>query len=41
MFSDQAKTVAKLIVEEVFVRYGIPFTVHPDQRRQYESPLFE
>lgn len=36
----EAKTVAKLIVEEVFVRYGIPFTVHSDQGRQYESTLF-
>lgn len=33
--------MAKLIVEEVFVRYGIPFTVHSDQGRQYESTLFE
>lgn len=37
----EAKIVAKLIVEEVFVRYGVPFTVHSDQRRQYESILFE
>lgn len=37
----EAKTMAKLIVEEVFVRYGIPFTVHSDQGRQYESTLFE
>lgn len=37
----EAKTVAKLIVEEVFVRYGIPFTVQSDQGRQYESTLFE
>lgn len=37
----EAKTVAKLFVEEVFVRYVIPFTVHSDQGRQYESTLFE
>lgn len=31
----EPKTVVKLIVEEVFVRYGIPFTVHSDQGRKY------
>lgn len=36
----EAKTVAKIIVEEVFVRYGIPFTVHFDQWRQYKGTLF-
>lgn len=40
-FSDQAKTVAILIFEEVFVQYGISFTLHSEQRCQYESPLFE
>lgn len=33
--------MAKLIVEEVFVRYVVPFTVHSDQGRQYKSILFE
>lgn len=33
--------MAKLIVEEVFVRYGISFTVHSDQGCQYESTFFE
>lgn len=33
--------MAKLIVEEVFVRYGIPLTVHSDQGRQYESIPFK
>lgn len=37
----EAKSVAQLIVEEVFVRYGVPFTVHSDQGRQYERILFE
>lgn len=37
----KAKTVTKLIVEEVFVRYGILSTVHSDQGRQYESTLIE
>lgn len=41
MSNMEAKTVAKLIVEEVFVRYGIPFKVHFDQGRQYERTLFE
>lgn len=37
----EAKTVSKLIVEEVFVRYVVPFIVHSDQGRQYESILCE
>jgi len=37
----EAKTVAKLIVEEVTVRFGVPDTVHSDQGRQSESMLFQ
>ncbi|XP_062621185.1 uncharacterized protein LOC134282810 [Saccostrea cucullata] len=37
----EAKTVAKLIVEEVIARFGVPSVIHSDQGRQYESVLFE
>lgn len=37
----EAKTVARLIVEEVVVQYGIPFTVHSDKGCQYKNTLFE
>lgn len=33
-------TVARIIVEEVVVRYGTPSIIHSDQGRQYESELF-
>ena len=36
----EAKTVARIIVEEVIVRFGVPYTIHSDQGRQYESKLF-
>lgn len=36
----EAKTVAKLIVEEVVTRFGTPRIIHSDQGRQYESELF-
>lgn len=36
----EAKTVAKIMVEEVFVRLGTPRIIHSDQGRQFESELF-
>ncbi|XP_062592958.1 uncharacterized protein K02A2.6-like [Saccostrea cucullata] len=36
----EAQTVAKLIVEEVICRFGVPVSIHSDQGRQYESLLF-
>lgn len=36
----EAATVARIIVEEVVVRYGTPSIIHSDQGRQYESILF-
>nr|XP_022300726.1 uncharacterized protein LOC111108932 [Crassostrea virginica] len=36
----EAKTVAKLVVEEVICRFGVPVSIHSDQGRQYESLLF-
>ena len=35
----EAKTVAKLVVEEVICRFGFPVSIHSDQSRQYESLL--
>ena len=37
----EASTVAKIIVEEFIVRFGVPSYVHSDQGRQYESRLFQ
>ena len=36
-----ACTVAKILVEEVLCRFGIPQTIHSDQGRQFESNLFQ
>lgn len=36
----EAETIGRTIVEEVLVRFGIPFIIHSDQGRQYESKLF-
>lgn len=37
----EAATVAKLLVEEVVCRFGIPAKLHSDQGRQFESHLFQ
>lgn len=37
----EAQTVAQLLVEEVFARFGVPSMIHSDQGRQYESQLFQ
>ena len=36
----EAETVAKLIVEQVIARFGVPSVIHSDQGPQYESRLF-
>ena len=36
----EAATVARIIVEEVVSRFGVPSSIHSDQGRQYESELF-
>ena len=41
MPSIEAKTVAKLLVEEVIVRFGTPYVIHTDQGVQFESNLFQ
>ena len=37
----EARTVAKIIVEEVIVRFGVTCFIHSDQGRQFESNLFK
>jgi hypothetical protein len=37
----EARTVAKIIVEEVIVMFGVPCFIHSDQVCQFESNLFE
>ena len=36
----EAATVARIIVEQVIARFGVPYTIHSDQGAQYESQLF-
>ena len=36
----EAKTCAKILVEEVIARFGVPNKIHSDQGRQFESRLF-
>ena len=36
----EAATVARIIVEQVIARFGIPYTIHSDQGPKYESQLF-
>ena len=36
----EARTVAKILVEEVVCRFGIPDVIHSDQGKQFESRLF-
>lgn len=35
----EARTVAKIVVEEFIVRYGVLYVIHFDQGRQTESLL--
>ena len=37
----EARTVAKIIVEETIVWFGAPCFIHSDQGRQFESNLFK
>ncbi|KAL5010990.1 hypothetical protein ScPMuIL_013295, partial [Solemya velum] len=38
--NQEAKTVARKVVDEVFSRYGVPETIHTDQGSNFESQLF-
>ena len=37
----EASTVARIMVNEVVARFGIPNLIHSDQGRQFESALFK
>jgi transposase InsO family protein len=41
MPDERAETVAKLLVDHFFTRFGIPAQLHSDQGRQFESALFQ
>ena len=41
MANMEAGTVAKIVVEEVVTKFGIPNKIHSDQGRQFESELFK
>ena len=36
----EARTVARIIVEKVITRFGVPSYIHSDQGKQYEGSLF-
>ena len=36
----EASTVARVMVEQLISRFGIPGKIHSDQGRQFESKLF-
>jgi transposase InsO family protein len=36
----EAETVARVIMEQVITRFGVPSIIHSDHGRQYESKLF-
>ena len=40
MPNQEAPTVAKLLVEEFVVRFGVPRQLHSDQGRNFESAVF-
>ena len=40
MSNMEAATVAKLLVEQLFSRFGVQDQIHSDQGRQFESNLF-
>ncbi len=41
MPNQEAETVARLIVNEVVCRFGVPYTIHSDQGTNFESTLFQ
>ena len=36
----EARTVAEFVVQEVVTRFGVPYTIHSDQGRQFEDKVF-
>src|SRR5260221_3380723 len=41
MKTQEAENVARLLVEEVFVKFGIPLQIRTDQGPNFESRLFK
>ena len=39
--NQEATTVAKVLVEEFFCRFGVPLEIHSDQGRNFESTVFQ
>ena len=39
--NQEAKTVARVLVEQVFCRFGVPTELHSDQGRNFESNVFK
>ena len=39
MLNMEVRMVANFLVEQVITRFGVPYIVHSDQERQYESEL--
>ena len=37
----EARTVSKILVKQVKTRFDVPYTIHSDHGRQYESQLFK
>ncbi len=36
----EARTCARILVEEVVSRFGVPYRIHSDQGRQFEGNVF-
>jgi hypothetical protein len=37
----EAETVVRLIMEQMIVRFGVPYSIHSDQGTQYKSRVFK
>ena len=41
MPNQEAETVARILVDEVICRFGVPYSIHSDQGTNFESTLFQ
>ena len=41
MPNQQAETVARILVDDVICRFGVPYSIHSDQGTNFESTLFQ